>query len=214
MKNTEKVSGQKTWKALTSILLLVTLILAGGIAIASEYGTSEDPLVSLSYINNVLAPQISDKVDEIVEEKANKLISELDDKINSVSNELDDKVASYAAENSDAFTSDAFISQVADKVAAKVGNAAGASSTFVRVELKAGQTLNMGIGCEVLLRTGSATCVSSGNPGLIDMTDSTELAGGKALLKNHLYLCTFAEGRGVKATANGFIFVRGSYTVS
>ena len=214
MKNTEKISGQKTWKAFTSILLLVTLILAGGIAIASEYGTSEDPLVSLSYINNVLAPQISDKVDEIIEEKSTKLISELDNKINSVSSELDDKVASYAAENSDTFTSEAFISQVADKVAAKVGNAAGTSSTFARVDLKAGQTLNTAIGCEVLLRLGNATCVSSGSPGLIDMTTGGEIASGKALEKNHLYLCTVDGGRGVKAVGNVTVFVRGSYTIS
>ena len=72
----------------------------------------------------------------------------------------------------------------------------------------------MGIGCEVLLRTGGATCVSSGDVGLIDMSDSTDLANGKALVKNHLYLCTFAEGRGIKSTSTGFVFVRGAYTVS
>ena len=50
------------WKSVTAVLLLVTLVVAGFIALAAEYGASEDPLVSLSYINDVLAPQISEKV--------------------------------------------------------------------------------------------------------------------------------------------------------
>ncbi len=214
MNNTEKKSGQKTWKALTSILLLATLAFAGFIAIASEAGTSEDPLVSVSYLDTVLKPRFLEEANGIFEEKANVAVSEFEDRLNSALNEFDDKIAAYAAGNSDIFTSEEFVNRVADKVAEKVGNQAGTGSTFVRIELKAGQTLNMGIGCEVLLRTGSATCVSAGNPGLIDMSDSTELANGKALIKNHLYLCTFAEGRGIKATSNGFVFVRGSYTVS
>lgn len=214
MNNTEKKSGQKLWKALTSVLLLAILGIAGFFAIASEYGTSEDPLVSLSYINNVLAPQISEKVDAIIAEKTNGIVAEIDSKVNTLSNELDDKVAAYAADNSDVFTSEAFISQVADKVAAKVGTSAGASSTFVRVDLTAGQTLNLSIGTEVLLRLGSATCVAKSNPGLIDMSDSTDLANGKALVKNHLYLCTVDGGRAVKASGNATVFVRGSYTIS
>ena len=214
MKNTEKKSRQKTWKAATSILLLATLVFAGFIAIASEYGTSEDPLVSLSYINNVLAPQISEKVDDIIEEKANAVVAEIDSKVNAVSGEIDDKVASFTYENTELFTSEDFINRVAEKVSEKVGAPAGASSTFQRVDVKAGQTLNMGIGCEVLLRLGTANCVSSGTPGLIDMSDSTEIANGKALLKNHLYLCTVDGGRGVKAVSNITVFVRGTYSVS
>ena len=214
MKNTEKNSGQKRWKALTSILLLVTLVFAGFIAIAAEYGTSDDPLVSLSYINNVLAPQISEKVDDIVEEKANSLLAELESKVSSVEGELDDKVASYANENTELFTSDEFINSVAEKVSEKVGGTAAPSTTFQRVDLKAGQTLSMGIGCEVLLRLGTANCVSSGTPGLIDMSDSTEIANGKALLKNHLYLCTVDGGRGVKAVSNITVFVRGTHSIS
>lgn len=204
---------QKKWKAITSILLLATLIAAGALAIAAEYGTSEDPLVSLSYINNVLAPQISDKVDEIIAEKTGSLQTDLDSKINSISYEIDEKIADYASKSSDEIVTDAFVQSVADKVAEKVGSSGGTSSTFALVKLTSGQTLTAKVGCEVLLRIGNATCVSSGTPGLIDMTNGTDLANGKALEKNHLYLCT-VDGRGVKASSDITLLVRGPYTVS
>ena len=86
---------QKKWKAITSAVLLAALAVAGALAIAAEYGTSDDPLVSLSYINNVLAPKIEEKVDEIIAEKTASLSDELDAKVNSVSSEIDDKISQY-----------------------------------------------------------------------------------------------------------------------
>ncbi len=204
---------QRNWKAITSVLLLAALVAAGFIAIAAEYGTSDDPLVSLSYINNVLAPEISSKVDEIIAEKTGALGSELDSKIASFNTELDGKIAEYASRGTDAIVNDAFIASVADKVASKVSSQNTGSATFSIVKLTSGQTLTAKVGCEVLLRIGTATCVSSGNPGLIDMSTGGELAGGGSLVKNHLYLCTI-DGRGVKATSNVTVLVRGPYSIS
>ncbi len=203
---------QKKWKAITSAVLLAALVVAGAIAIAAEYGTSDDPLVSLSYINNVLAPQISEKVDEIIAEKTGSLGSELDAKINSISGEIDDKISEYTSKNAEELVTDAFVSNVAEKVAEKVGSS-GTSSTFALVKLKSGQTLTAKVGCEALLRLGSATCVSSGTPGLIDMTTGGDLSGGKSLEKNHLYLCT-VDGRGIRATSDATLLVRGPYSIS
>jgi len=205
---------QNKWKAITCILLLVTLFVAGFIAIAAEYGTSDDPLVSLSYINNVLAPQISEKVDEIIAEKTESLSSELDSKIESISGEIDDKLAQYTSKSADELVTDAFVASVADKVAEKVnGNTSSSSSTFALVKLKAGQTITGKVGLEALLRIGTATCVSSGSTGLIDMTTGGVLANGNKLEVNHLYLCTI-DGRGIRATSDVTILVRGPYSIS
>ena len=81
------------------------------------------------------------------------------------------------------------------------------------VELSAGQTLTGSTACELLLRSGTATCVSDSSPGLVDMTDGATLANGGALKANHLYLATI-EGRGVHASTAVTIMVRGEYTVS
>lgn len=201
---------QKKWKAITSVALLAVLVAAGFIAIAAEYGTSDDPLVSLSYINNVLSPQISRKVDEIIAEKT----EDIENRINSVNGELDDKLSEYASKSAEEIATDAFVASVAEKVAAKVpASSGGSSAVFTLVKLSPGQTLTSKVGCEILLRIGSASCVSSGSPGLIDMTTGGELAGGSELAKNHLYLCT-VDGRGVKASNAVTLMVRGGYTVS
>ena len=89
----------------------------------------------------------------------------------------------------------------------------GESSAFAVVTLKKGQVLTGDVGCEVMLRVGSATCVSSGSTGLIDVTDGSTLADGKELVKNHLYMVTIST-RGVKATADTVkVLVRGPYNI-
>ena len=96
------------------------------------------------------------------------------------------------------------------------GTASGASTSanFVLVTLSGGQTLTGSVGCEVLLRVGTATCVAASAPGLIDETTGSPLAGGSALVQNHLYMMT-VENRGVRATASTVkLLVRGGYTVS
>lgn len=207
---------QKNWKVITAVSLLVALFVVGGFAIAAEYGTSEDPLVSLSYINNVLAPQISEKVDAIIAEKTDSLEGELDEKISSISDEIDEKISAYTAKDADALITDALIESVAAKVAEKVSGTAssgGESSTFSLIKLKAGQTITAKVGFEALLRIGNASCVSSGSLGLIDMTTGGDLSNGKPLEKNHLYLCTI-DGRGIRATTDITILVRGPHSVS
>lgn len=87
-----------------------------------------------------------------------------------------------------------------------------ASSSYTVVTLTQGQQLIGKEGCEFLLRSGSATCVSDSAPGLVDMTGGTTLAPGGALVKNHLYLST-VDGRGVKAVGAVTLLVRGAYSL-
>ena len=78
--------------------------------------------------------------------------------------------------------------------------------------LKQGQQLIAGAACEILLRSGTAVCVSDSSPGLVDMTDGSALAPGGALSANHLYLATI-DGRGVKASGAVTLMVRGNYNI-
>ena len=113
------------------------------------------------------------------------------------------------------------MTQVDQKIAARnaqlgisAGSGAGAASNFTVVTLTSGQVLTGDIGCEVMLRVGTAVCVSPSSPGLIDETAATALNNGSALVQNHLYMMTI-EGRGVRATAGTTkLLVRGSYTVA
>ncbi len=96
------------------------------------------------------------------------------------------------------------------QAAAEGSDASG--GTYEVVTLSQGQTLTAGTSCEILLRSGTAVCVSDSSPGLVDMTAASTLANGGALTANHLYLATI-EGRGVSASTAVTLMVRGNYTI-
>lgn len=159
------------WYLRALVLLVVCGALNLTVSAAAEAGSSGDPLVTVSYLNETFLPALLQKVD-----------------------------AKITARN-----------------AALQGQTGGGSSstaeTFSVVTLAKGQTLKGGIGCEVMLRVGTAVCVSPSNPGLIDETGGTSLGNNGALMQNHLYMMTI-EGRGVKATAATVkVLARGSYTI-
>ena len=135
-------------------------------AFAAEAGSAQDPLVTLSYLNETFMNNIMARVDE--------------------------------------------------KIAARGGQGIGGESAavFTVVTLAGGQTLTGDIGCEVMLRVGTAVCVTPSAPGLIDETAGTTLNNGGALVQNHLYMMTI-ENRAVRASAaTTKLLVRGSYTIA
>ena len=151
--------------------LLALLVLCGALNVtitaAAEAGSSDDPLVTLSYLNETFMDRVDQKI---------------------------------AARNA--------------QLGISAGSGASAASNFTVVTLTSGQVLTGDIGCEVMLRVGTAVCVSPSSPGLIDETAATALNNGSALVQNHLYMMTI-EGRGVRATAGTTkLLVRGSYTVA
>ncbi|MCX4371826.1 MAG: hypothetical protein OSJ58_08325 [Dysosmobacter sp.] len=120
------------------------------------------------------------------------------------------------------YLNDTFFSQIMQRVDQKIADRNGqlnqqggsVSSSFAVVTLSQGQTLTGDIGCEVLLRVGSAVCVSPSDPGLIDETTAASLSNGGALAQNHLYMMTI-EGRGIQASsATVKVLVRGAYTIA
>lgn len=181
------------WLARLAGLLLVSYtLLVVSVTAAGTAGTETDPLVTLSYLNETFMTQLMGKVDE---------------KLATRDKELSDKLAAQVAQDT---------KELADKYGSgsTSGDTSGAADTFVVVTLSNAQTLHGEIGCEVMLRVGTASCVASYSPGLIDETDASTLSGGRELVKNHLYMMTVTD-RGVKATAATVkLLVRGSYTVS
>ena len=164
-------------KILTRFLVLVLALSALGMtmAAAAAPGSSKDPLVTLSYLEDVFFDAILEKVDERIKERDEK---------------------------------------IAEKIAGTSGEAASDAQTFTVVTLTQGQTLTGDIGCEVMLRVGSAACTAPSAPGLIDETTASTLNSAGALAQNHLSMMTIA-GRGVKATAaTTKLLVRGGYTIA
>ena len=104
--------------------------------------------------------------------------------------------------------------KIDQQIAAAGGTGTTGTATFTVVTLSSGQVLTGGVGCEVMLRVGTAVCVAATSPGLVDETTGGTISGGTALTQNHLYMMTI-EKRGVKATAGTVkVLIRGTYSVA
>ena len=186
-----------TMKKTSAFTRLFTLALAAlavltASAMAAAVGSPDDPLVTLSYLNEKFLPQVMESVDKKIAARNE-----------TVSKELSAQVKSDAA---------AFEKKYGSAVSGE-GASSGAADSFTVVTLSKGQTLYGDIGCEVMLRVGGAQCVANSSPGLVNETSGTVIVGGNALEKNNLYMMTVTE-RGVTATAEGTkLLVRGTYSV-
>ncbi len=180
---------KKKWRT-GACVLLVGLVLTAFVAIASEVGSQGDPLVTLSYLQETFLTQILNNVDEKLAVRSEILTEQMRNQISSAKRDiLDEMGSSYQDEDGSMAVS------------------------FTTVTLTAGQILYGDMGCEVLLRSGSAVCISDGKsvPGLVDTTDGTSINDGSALLQNHLYMMT--DQRGVQAQEDILLLVRGAYHI-
>ena len=180
---------RKKWNAVRlGAAALVALCLTAGAALAAGEGTQSDPLITLSYLTKTVVPAILEQVDGKAAAYQQELVDKLDQSIQAYSVKMEEVVGAHSAEQT--------------------------AATYTVVTLKKDQRLNMDIGCEVMLRIGTAQCVSTSSPGLIDTTDGKALNDGEGLVTNHLYMATIT-GRGIKATANTVkVLVRGGYTIA
>ena len=202
----------RKWTLSLAAALLVVLMATGYLAIAADYGSKDDPLVTLSYINDVLAPEATAKIEAAFAAKASEFDTLITQKMASIQSQIDQKVAEMGQT---AAPSDALVEAVTSAVLQQLGETGGpaASNSWNVVQLTSGQALSAGVGCEILLRAGTAACVASGTPGLINLSSGTDLANGGALAANNLYIVT-VQGNGVRASGAATLLVNGTYTIS
>mgnify|MGYP002510356878 CR=1 FL=1 len=122
------------WLLRSAVLLALSALLMTTFSLAAEAGSSGDPLVTLSYLNETFFDSVMQRVDQKIAERNGQLNQQ------------------------------------------GISTGGGASASFTVVTLSEGQTLTGGVGCEVMLRIGSAVCVSPSEPGLIDETTAATLA--------------------------------------
>jgi hypothetical protein len=85
--------------------------------------------------------------------------------------------------------------------------------SFSLVELTEGQRLIGGEGTEIILRSGEATAIDNGFNGVSNLTAGADLMTGNIVELNHLLLVPRADGRGILATTEAWVMVRGSFTI-
>ncbi len=148
-------------------ILVVCLVGLSVIAFA-DAGSSNDPLISLSYIENTLKPQLEKYIDS---------------KIGSMDN-------SYGG-----------------------GSVSSSGDKFTVVNLKKGNRLICEAGSELILRMGQAVIIATPKGGLADTTAGYDLPDGTLMPSNHLLIVPVADGRGMLATSDGIVMVKGGYSI-
>ena len=89
----------------------------------------------------------------------------------------------------------------------------GGSAAYTLVTLSSGDRLELEVGCELMLRVGSAAVNSATEPALIDMTTGGTLANGGSLVQNHLYMATIPDRTLTASAGTVKLLVRGGYSI-
>lgn len=219
---------KQRWIITTGIFLLVFLMASGYFAIAAEYGSQTDPLVSLSYITDVLSPETLSAFEEKANARALEIETGINSRIDQYSADLNQKLEDFEKQYADSIMSDEFIQKVAAVLAEKQAQQPSSSEntavtvpstnqtsaqTWSVVKLESGKKMILPLGSEIVLRFGSAKCYSTGDVGLINITTGKTVSNGDELSVNNLYLVTIQSGRGITATSDVTVVVSGSYTI-
>lgn len=85
--------------------------------------------------------------------------------------------------------------------------------SFQVVNLPQGVSLIGESGTEIVLRAGQATVLASSLGGLLDVTGGQDLPQGLPVEPNHLLIVPRADGRGVRASMDAVLMVKGAYTL-
>lgn len=176
---------------LTALLMggVITALAAGG------YGSAEDPLVTLSYITQVAVPEANSRIDSVFAEKQK-----------AVSSEIDSKLRQLQGQGGQVSLDQQAIDAAAEAAAARLG---GQSAQWRQLAVSKGQQLSGSVGCQLILRQGSAACYS----GMVNLSSGETLSHGQAVEANNLYLVG-TEGCGLVASADCVLLVNGSCTLS
>ena len=177
---------------------------------AASYDSSEDPIVSLSYLTDIFRPSIekeyTEKIDELTEklEELESTIEEL-----SASKEPETETEPETERETEAETEPETEAETEPVIETRP------SATYEVIELQKGDCVYAVSACDIMLRAGKATCIApDATQGLADYTDADEVYNGEALEKNHMCLIPRGDGRGICADSESvFIMIRGEYTI-
>jgi hypothetical protein len=86
-------------------------------------------------------------------------------------------------------------------------------TSFQVVNLPKGASLVGESGTEIVMRAGQVSVIASTLGGLLDVTGGRDLPQGIAVEQNHLLIVPRADGRGVRASFDSVLMVKGAFTL-
>ena len=212
-------------KRIVTVLTVAALAVALACGAVFASGTAEDPLVSLSYLNSVVIPQLTTMIEQKVGEAAGEgQIAAVDEQklqelvAQEVANALSGE-GSQDGEGAETGTGTENSGQEGSEGQTSGEETPGQSASaaqYEAVQLFEGQTIvgTQG-GIEVLLRRGSFVCVDPDGQKITNVTRGGEAGNGNELTLQNLYLIPRSDGRGITCTSSeGWVMVRGDYSIS
>ncbi len=179
-------------RKLTIILsiLIGTLLTVFAVISASAY-SDNDPLITLSYLQQIFAPSLKQEI-----------ISDVQGTTHIESE----------PETVPAVTEDVQIPESVDGASQPTG-----SNTYTLLELNLGQTVMADSICEFIVRPGSKVTAISPFPsqGIADITNGVEVLSGEQISINaYCLIPRGADGRGLAVISDkAYIMIRGEYTI-
>ena len=210
---------------IVTVLTVAALAVALACGAVFASGTAEDPLVSLSYHNSVVIPQLTTMIEQKVGEAAGEgQIAVTDEQklkelvAQEVAKALSEEGSSdgEGTETGTGTENPGQEGQEGQTPGQETPGQSAAASQYEAVQLFEGQTIvgTQG-GIEVLLRRGSFVCVDPDGQKITNVTKGGEAGNGNELTLQNLYLIPRSDGRGITCTSSeGWVMVRGAYTVS
>ena len=208
----------KTNKIIACVILAVAIAFSAIGVYAATYSGEDDPLISLSYVNEVLLPQIRELINDAIEG------AEVGDVVIPLPGETTESVET--TEEPTVTTEEPVVTTeepvVTTEEPAEVfpEGTVNTGSRYEVVNLKAGETVFASVySCEVIVRSGSTKVVSPftvkwEEQGVSDTTDGVEIYNGGAVPQNHTIIIPRDDGRGITALDGGaWIMVRGDYII-
>lgn len=187
-----------------AILILSVFVSSIVISTSADYSATNDPLVTLSYINETLIPQLEKQITESV---LATLKTEKDPEPVSPPEDTQDPSAEMPPETP---SEEIPTTPTVDLNGLK----------YIVVHLTKGQKLFSAgentEALEIILRAGNATVISPfTDQGVADLTASLELLSGDSLVKNNYSIIPRGkDGRGILVTSQeAYFLVRGVYSV-
>ncbi|MCL2565896.1 MAG: hypothetical protein FWE24_08850 [Defluviitaleaceae bacterium] len=162
---------------------LLTFFILSPVA-AQTPGSAEDPLVTRSYVDRLIADLAGISVG------GNLTQQQLDRIVNEVISRLDQSGQGQGSHFQH--------------------NTAG---RYTPVQLLSGQILVGDEGTEIILRSGTAVAHTTGTDGLANITTGTDIRHGEEIGNNNMLIIPRDDGRGVMATSNAWLLVKGSYDI-
>ncbi|MDR2899184.1 MAG: hypothetical protein LBU94_02610 [Clostridiales bacterium] len=135
--------------------------------------------------------------------------SYVDGKISELESNASSEINEYQME----FIIDEVTGRILDEGLSPTQQVSGGDLTYVPVSVYAGQTILGGEGTEMILRSGSAIGYSSVADGLANTTTGGDVKLGDAVGVNNLLIVPRNDGRGLTATSDIWLLVKGNYNV-